>query len=115
MECVFICMIYFRTGTQATNNGTVTNSNKYHFELTTNPCSSAMALANTSIMAIDFPAETGRCFRYMTKVYRLIIGIINYRSMLFPSPKQSGLGKPVEVFISREVIQARTKRNKLGE
>ena len=75
MACVFICMRYFRTGKkQATSNGIVTNSNKYHLGLTTNPCSTAMALANTSVMAIDLPAETGCCFRPMTKVYRLIIG-----------------------------------------
>jgi hypothetical protein len=35
--------------------------------------------------------------------------------MMFPSPEQSGLGDRVEVFKSREVIQAWTKWNKLGE
>lgn len=70
MECVFICMLYFRTGKkQASNKGSVTNSKKYHLGLITNPCSTAMVLANTSI-----PTETGRCFRRMTIVYRLIIG-----------------------------------------
>jgi hypothetical protein len=68
-------MLYFRTGKrQATNNGIVANSHKYHFGVTTNPCSTAMALANTSMMTIDLPEETGCCFRPITKVYRLIIG-----------------------------------------
>ncbi|AEW01158.1 hypothetical protein Niako_4918 [Niastella koreensis GR20-10] len=34
---------------------------------------------------------------------------------MFPSPEQSGLGNPVKVFKSREIVQAWTKWNKLGE